>query len=173
MNLILFGFKGCGKSHYGKRVSERLHLPFLDLDRLLEELYFKRYHAPLSCKQIVLEKGSSFFRTLEKECVHSLEEIKKTVIALGGGTVLDADSLTFLKQLGKLIYLKLDKDTVKKRMFAHQLPAYLDPDDPEESFENMYYDRKEKYEAIGAKTVDLQNKQEEEILEEIMAVYGK
>lgn len=170
----MFGFKGSGKTHFGKLVSARLHLPFLDTDDLIEEAYFKRFRAPLSCRQIGLEKGNTYFRELEKECIHSLGNIKNSIISLGGGSVLDPDNVTFLKEHGKLLYLKIDKETLKKRMFAHELPFFIDPNDPEESFENMYYDRKKKYEDIGAKTVDLQNKSEEDIIEEIArALYGK
>ncbi|HSX12527.1 MAG TPA: shikimate kinase [Rhabdochlamydiaceae bacterium] len=172
-NLILFGFKGCGKSHIGSLLAKRLHLPFVDLDHLIEQSYFKQFHAPLSCRQIVLEKGAVFFRQLEKECVRSLKQCTHYVIALGGGTVLDPENVAFLKPLGTLFYLQLDKETLKKRMFAHELPAYIDPDDPEESFENMYYDRKEKYETIGAKTIFVQNRKPEEIIEEIAKSYGK
>ncbi|HSX04041.1 MAG TPA: shikimate kinase [Rhabdochlamydiaceae bacterium] len=172
MNLILFGFKGCGKTHFGKLVADRLHLPFLDIDHLIEQAYFKQFHLPFSCRQIALEKGNGYFRALEKESVHSLGNIKNYIIALGGGTVLDENNVTFLKQLGKLLYLKIDKETLKKRILSHELPSYLDPDDPEESFENMYHDRKEKYEAIGAKAIDLQNKSDEEVIEEIIS-YGK
>jgi len=39
MNLILFGFKKCGKTYYGKRIAKELGLPFLDTDQRLEEIY--------------------------------------------------------------------------------------------------------------------------------------
>ena len=170
MNLILFGFKGCGKTYYGKRVAAKLHLPFIDTDDLIEQLYFKRYHSPLSCRQIALEKGGVFFRKLEKEVIHSLS-IEKAIIALGGGAVLDEDNVSYLKKLGKLVYLKIDKETLKKRMLSNELPSFLDPNDPEESFENMYHDRKKKYEDIGAAVIDLREKTEQAIIEAL--IYGK
>lgn len=163
MTLVLFGFKGCGKTHYGKLIATQLHLPFIDTDHLIEQLY-----PPLSCRQIVLEKGASFFRQLEKKAIQSLKNIENAIIAVGGGAVLDPDNVSHLKHLGKLLYLKIDKETLKKRMLSAPLPSFIDPENPEESFENMYYDRKKKYEAIDARVIDLQGKMEQDIVEAII-----
>jgi shikimate kinase len=171
-NLILFGFKGCGKTYFGKRVATFLCIPFIDTDQLIEEAYFSQFNIPLSCTQIGLEKGNTYFRQLEKECIHSLGNVKNSLLSLGGGSILDPENVLFLRKLGMLLYLKMDKEVLKKRI-AHELPFFIDPNDPEKSFENMYHDRKKKYEDIGAKTIDLQNKTDQQILEEISKIYGK
>lgn len=172
-NLILFGFKGCGKSHFGKLLSKRLKLPFIDTDTLIEKFYFDKFHTPLSCKQIAQEKGAAFFRLLEKEAVKELKNITHCIIAVGGGLVLDSDNLALIEPLGTLVYLEIDKAVLKERLFSGEFPSYLDPEEPEESFENMYHERKAKYEAIGAKTLSLHNKEQEEVLELLVKFYGK
>lgn len=170
--MILFGFKGCGKTHFGKLVAKRLHIPFIDTDALIEQIYFKRFHTPLSCRQIALEKGDPFFRQLEKEIILSLKH-GQNIIAVGGGAVLNPENAAHLKLLGKMVYLKADKEMIKKRMLSGILPSFIDPEDPDESFENMYQDRKEKYAAIEAKTIDLQSKTEKDVVEELIKLYGK
>ncbi|MCI0382806.1 MAG: hypothetical protein L0207_07170 [Chlamydiae bacterium] len=167
MNIILFGFQYSGKTHFGRLLSQRLHLPFIDLDQKIEENYQKQFSLALSCRQIALEKGGVFFRKLEKETLFSLKKVRNSVISLGGGTVLDEENLRFILGFGKLIYLNANKEVIKKRILGGQLPAYLDPDDPEESFENLYYERKKIYEMIQAKRIDLHAKSESEILEEL------
>jgi len=37
MKIVLTGFMGTGKTVVGARLAERLGLPFIDLDRLIEE----------------------------------------------------------------------------------------------------------------------------------------
>ena len=37
-NIILIGFMGTGKSTVGRRLAERLNMPFYDLDREVEKL---------------------------------------------------------------------------------------------------------------------------------------
>ena len=39
MNIVLFGFTGCGKTHFAKRLSDAVKRPFLDTDDLIVELY--------------------------------------------------------------------------------------------------------------------------------------
>jgi shikimate kinase len=226
-NLILCGFKGCGKTYFGKRASALLQIPFIDTDQLIEEAYLRLFNTPLSCTQIGREKGNSYFRQLEKECIHSLGDIKNSLISLGGGSILDPDNVLFLKKRGMLLYLKMDKEVLKKRMLyqnglknrefdkevlqnsdlerviivrgqgasedrnfegqptqsktdssihygiAHELSFFIDPSDPEKSFENMYHERKKKYEDVSSKTIDLQDKTDEQVLKEIGSLYGK
>lgn len=170
--MILFGFKGSGKSHFGKLLAKELSLPFIDTDELIENVYLQRFHAPLTCRQIALEKGHPFFRNLEKESIHSLEH-KRAIIAVGGGAILDSENSAFLQKLGILVYLHAKKEMIKKRMLSGILPSYIDAETPEDSFESMYQERIVKYGAIPAIKVEMEEKTEREILDTLLEVYGK
>ncbi|RYZ46925.1 MAG: shikimate kinase, partial [Chitinophagaceae bacterium] len=37
MKIFLIGFMGCGKTHWGRELSQKLQIPFFDLDSLIEE----------------------------------------------------------------------------------------------------------------------------------------
>ena len=89
MNLLLFGFKRCGKTYLGLKVAQKMHMHFLDTDQMIEDLFTARHHKTLACREIVHDHGIHFFRELEKQVIYSLENTTNTVIALGGGSVLD------------------------------------------------------------------------------------
>jgi len=170
MNLILFGFKSCGKTTLGQRVAKQLGRPFLDTDQLLFS------ECGMSCRDLYKAVGEEAFRNLESALLKRLVSHSNTIIAAGGGLILDPRNAALLTQLGALIYLKCDKQTLKKRILEGPLPAFLDPTDPESAFEQMYKERLPKYEAINATAVDVKGKTLSTLTSEIihrMALYGK
>jgi shikimate kinase len=149
MNLILFGFKGAGKTHFGKLLALRLHRPFIDTDDILLTLSGKR-----KAKEIYAEFGEAGFRTLEREAIQTLHNVQNAIIAVGGGTVIDPVNVEHLQKIGALVYLKTGPETLKKRIFQGELPAYFDPKDPEGSFLRMVHEREPIYRSIPARVVD-------------------
>lgn len=167
MNIILFGFKKCGKTYYGLKVADRMHMDFVDSDLLVEQLYTKIHHETLPYREIVKKHGFPYFRDLEKHVIPLLAEQKNSIISLGGGMILDPDNLERLKQIGVLVFLKTPKKTLEKRILSHELPPFLDPKDPLASFEQFYHERLPIYEAIPAHVIDTGSKKEEEVLEDL------
>ena len=139
-------------------------MQYLDTDQMIESLFTSRFHQTLPCKQIVIHHGIHLLRELEKQVIYSLSHIKNTVIALGGGAVLDETNVNHLQNIGTLVYLKTDKETLKKRILSGELPSYIDTKNPVKSFEDMYADRKPFYEKIPAFTIDTDQKSEEEVV---------
>ena len=78
-NLVFLGMMGSGKSSIGNLVSEKLHLPFIDIDSLIVE------NSGMSVSEIFEKKGESYFRNLEEKI--TLKSLKKinNVVSLGGG----------------------------------------------------------------------------------------
>lgn len=174
MNYILFGFKSCGKSFYGKKLAKHLGWEFVDTDKVIELLYKSIYLEKLNCSEIYKKLGSQGFRELEKKAIFSLKDKMSAVISVGGGGLLDPENVTFLLSLGRLFYLKVDKRTLKERIFSfHELPAFLDPLDPLTSFETIYKDRMSVYEKIPATCLDLDDKTEEEVIEEFLSLVAE
>ncbi|HEY2811731.1 MAG TPA: shikimate kinase [Rhabdochlamydiaceae bacterium] len=148
MNWILFGHKSCGKTYFGKRLAEAFSKTFIDTDVLIEQ----QFSESLSIRQIALKIGEKAFRSMEREAVCALQNSdavlkKQAVIAVGGGTVLDAENCAKLASLGQLVYLIVEKLVLKQRMMQEGLPSFLDSLD---SFEKMYQERTAIYEKIGA-----------------------
>lgn len=82
---VLVGIPGSGKSTIGKELAKKMNVNFLDTDREIE------MQAGKSVGEIFVEDGEAAFRELEKAVV--LESLKqdKTVVSLGGGSVLDQE----------------------------------------------------------------------------------
>ena len=173
MNIILFGFKSCGKTYFGKQLSNHLSRPFIDTDRFIEEEYALLKHELISCREIYFKLGEEGFRALETQVLASLQNVQNAVIAVGGGMILHRTNLEILKKMGKLIYLMLDKETLKKRVLSSPLPAFLDPIDPEGSFDRMYEKRKTAYERVRAIHIDVGGKSDQTVLDELIASLDK
>jgi shikimate kinase len=171
MNLILFGFKSCGKTTLGKMIAIRMNRPFIDTDQMLQQLYFERTGEQMHFREIFKEIGAEAFRALESDVVQHLKSTKNAIIALGGGLILNAQNAAVLAKSGQLVYLAVSKETLKRRILSkEELPAFLDPSDPEGSFEQFYQERLAKYEAIPALSIDLETKTQDQVILELSAL---
>jgi shikimate kinase len=156
MNFIFFGFKSCGKTHMARYLASQLRRVHFDTDHLIEQHYAEEYKESLSCRSISLKIGEAGFRALEKKIIYSLKTIPEiqnnaAILSVGGGAVLDPENRSQLSTLGQLIYLQISKEALKQRLLGNPegLPSFLDPQDPEGSFERMYRERKAIYESIS------------------------
>lgn len=166
-NLILFGYKSCGKTYFGKLLAEKTGLPFIDTDELIEQLFFQRFQEHGNCRAISLKLGEEGFRVLEREVIGSLPDMPKSIIALGGGAVLDSGNCMKLKQIGRLVYLETAKEVIKERIFRTGIPSYLDTHDLDGSFEKMYQSRQLIYANVSPYKVSLSAKTDIQVLDEL------
>ncbi len=169
-NLILFGYKSSGKTYFGKIVSQALGRVFVDTDQLIEELYKKTFHELLTCRQISLKIGEDGFRQLETKVINSLQKMSNAIISLGGGALLNSDNSAILGNIGKLVYLEVDKEIIKQRIFAAGIPSFFDPLNPEKSFEKMWLERKSVYEKVSTLKINIQGKTDKEVLDELTII---
>ncbi len=123
MNLILFGYRGAGKTTVGKFLAKKLDRPFVDTDWLIKKRYFKKWKRELSVKEIYEEYGESFFRQEESTVIKSIFKIKKSIIALGGGSLLCKKNRELVSQMGLLVYLytqPVDHKLYRERIGGYQ-----------------------------------------------------
>jgi shikimate kinase len=164
MNIILFGFKGSGKTHFGKLLAQKLHRPFIDTDSILEELYAKESKERLRIWEIYQAVGETGFRTLETEAIATLYEIKGAVISLGGGAVLDKENVEMLLKIGQLVYLEASFDTIQKRI--QKTPPFTG-DIP---LQTLYRERKPVYESVPSRKIDTDALDEAGVLAALQAI---
>ncbi|PWU13816.1 MAG: hypothetical protein C5B45_05480 [Chlamydiae bacterium] len=173
MNLILYGFKSCGKTTLGQNFAHSMNCAFYDTDNLVESLHQIKTGQCISVREIFKNKGEVYFRQLERQTLFLITNVKNSIIAVGGGLILDLFNRRFLEKLGKLVYLKVDKKIVKKRIFSTEpqccnLPGFLDINYPEESFEQLFKKRTLAYEQIFAYKLFIEDqKQDSEIFSEL------
>lgn len=170
MNLILFGFKGAGKTHFGKLLAIKMRRPFIDTDDLLLELYTKESGKRRKVKEVYAELGAVGFRELEKRAVKGLKNVENAIIAVGGGTVIDPENVEILQKVGALVYLKTGAETIRKRIFKDELPAFFDKNDPEGSFLRMVQEREPIYRSIPARVVDTEALDEAGVLAALSSI---
>ena len=176
MNIVLFGIKGCGKTTFGRMLAKERGCAFIDTDRLIEETYQMNRQKKLTCRQIYEEVGPMTFRALEYEVVQSLQDVQNSVIAVGGGAMLLYENIEALQKNSHLIYLYFEREKLKKRVLAENpLPAFINPDDPEASFDKMYDEREDFYQKVGAEKVDVTTMKDSAVVKKIFEVtkHGK
>lgn len=98
-NIVLIGMPGCGKTTVGKRLSERLNLEFLDTD--LEIVQQENRNIP----EIFALEGEAYFRRMESAVIHAVSQRQHSVIATGGGVVLNAENSALLRENGRVYFL--------------------------------------------------------------------
>ena len=106
-NLYLYGPPGSGKTTLGKLVSERLALDFLDLDRFIQN------DAGMSVKAIFAAEGEEGFRAREKRALREASSRDRSVIALGGGTLLDPECRKCAEETGIVVCLDCPLDILR------------------------------------------------------------
>lgn len=112
MNIFLIGYRCSGKTSVGKAFAARMGWRFFDCDTELVKA------AGRSIKQIVEDQGWNAFRDMERGVLTQVCRMDATVVATGGGVVLDAENIRDMKRSGVIIWLKAQPDTVKKRILA-------------------------------------------------------
>jgi len=168
MNVILFGFKNCGKTNLAKELAKKLDRPFLDTDDLIEGIYLERYGKNVSYRNIAKKHGMDVFRELEKEAVKRLSGLQEQVFATGGGTPLFFDNKEKLKACGKMVLLRVNKEEVYKRILEKGIPSFFDKENPRQSFEKIFSERMGKFEEMADFIVDCDHKSRSDMADEIV-----
>ena len=115
MKIFLIGFMGCGKTHWGKLLGQRLNIPFFDLDEKIAE------HEGRSIPEIFAREGEEYFRLLEKDVLHLLSESHETfVMATGGGTPCFFNNIDYLKKQGTVVWINCSTDCLYNRLLKEK-----------------------------------------------------
>ncbi len=108
--IYLVGMMGAGKTTVAKRLARALGWEFVDTDQMVEEMAGK------AINDIFREKGEAYFRELEKQSVAKTGDMRRTVVALGGGAVLAGDNWKVMQQENTLVvYLKASVQTISRQ----------------------------------------------------------
>jgi len=147
-HIILMGFKCVGKSFIGKKLASELGKNFIDLDKVIERTYALEHANKLSCREIMLKHGESFFRKIEHRALKNTLPKISSVISLGGGTPLYKKN-RFLLQEHHLIHITAPSDILYNRIQKKGLPAFLQKSsNNREGFEKLLRKRKKIYKKL-------------------------
>ncbi|MDE3083612.1 MAG: shikimate kinase [Verrucomicrobiota bacterium] len=142
-NLYLVGFMGTGKTTIGRMVAQRLGFTLLDSDHEIERMRGR----PVA--SIFAEEGEAAFRALEREFIERSHPAARTVVACGGGLVVQPGMLELLKKKGVVICLHASIQTILQRTAGHAHRPLLNVDDPEARVRELYARREAVYRRAG------------------------
>lgn len=108
-NIVLIGMPGSGKSTVGVILAKVLGYSFVDSDLLIQKAEKKLL------KEIIAKEGQEGFLKIENR-VNASIETEKSVIATGGSVVYCQEAMEHLKEIGTVIYLKLDYQILRRRL---------------------------------------------------------
>lgn len=108
-NIVLIGMPGVGKSTIGVILAKVLGYSFLDADLLIQEQEGKLL------REIIEEKGTDGFIQVEKR-VNASIRADRAIIATGGSVVYGKEAMEHLKEIGRVVYLKVSYAILEKRL---------------------------------------------------------
>jgi XRE family transcriptional regulator, aerobic/anaerobic benzoate catabolism transcriptional regulator len=99
--ISMLGLRGAGKTTIGRRLARRLRVPFVELDRRIEQA------SDLSLSELFSLHGEEYYRRLERDTLQKvLAEQRPMVLATGGGIVTSPDTYALLRRATITVWLR-------------------------------------------------------------------
>ncbi|MCC6414631.1 MAG: shikimate kinase [Opitutaceae bacterium] len=144
VNLYLVGFMGTGKSTVGRGVARRIGFQLLDSDHEIERRHGK------TIADIFAQEGEAAFRAMEREFIERGHPAERTVVACGGGLVVQPGMLALLQTKGVVVCLHASLATVLERTQRHRHRPLLEVEDPMKRIRELYAQREAVYKRSGS-----------------------
>jgi shikimate kinase len=146
-SVVLVGMMGAGKSTIGRRLAARLHLPFLDAEKA----------RGMTIPEIFETHGEDYFRDGEARVIARLLANGPSVLATGGGAFMRTETRDRIRDKAVSIWLKVDADTIMKRVRRRADRPLLQTADPEATVIRLLTEREPVYQTadltIGSRDV--------------------
>ena len=162
-NIALIGFMGTGKTAVGQLLAKKLGKKFVELDLLIEQ------KAGKSIPDIFQQDGEIGFRELEIKVAKEVANKQDTVIACGGGIVLNKINTDRLRENARMVYLTASPGVILKRAVseAGQRPL-LEVDNPALTIREMLRFREPFYERAADIVIDTSKLDTNAVAEQII-----
>lgn len=157
MVVVLVGFMGAGKTTVGRRLAERLDLPFVDADVVVESREGR------TIREIFASDGEPHFRELEHRAVTDLVAGPPAVVSLGGGAPMDPRTRVVLRR-AHVVYLQVGYDEALARVQGDAQRPMLRRDD----LADVYRRRTPVYEQVSHVVVDTGGRHADAVVDEVL-----
>ena len=155
-NIVLIGMPTSGKSTMGVILAKILGYRFLDADIVIQEKIGKKL------SEIIESEGIDGFVDIENR-INSEIETERTVIATGGSVVYGKEAMDHYKNIGRVVYLKVDMDTLTKRLHNAKQRGVVMREG--QSLISLYNERSALYEKYADITIEEKNHTMEEVID--------
>ena len=162
-NVILVGPMGAGKTTIGKLLAKELGFSFHDSDSIIEE----RTGADIAW--IFDVEGEAGFRKRETNILRELCQQTRSVIATGGGAVLNEENRRNLASAGTVVYLQTSLGQQVRRTERDRKRPLLQDGDREETLKQLMEERDPLYREIADIVVQTNERATKIVAREIVA----
>ena len=160
-NIVLIGMPGVGKSTVGVILAKVLGYQFIDADLVIQKRENRLLH------EIISEEGlDGFLKAEENANVYIAQNEEKSIVATGGSVVYCEKAMQELKKTGRVIYLELEYDQLKKRLGNLKGRGVVLKDG--QDIRGLYEERIPLYEKYADLTVNEKNLDVEQTLQKIV-----
>jgi len=129
--VVLVGLMGVGKSTVGRRLAQRLDLPFVDSDSEIEET------VGLPWGELFERYGEQDYRDGERRLVARLVDDRVRVIATGGGVFVHPSTRELLKDRTITVWLDAPIDVLAERTARRDTRPLLKNGNPRDTLERL------------------------------------
>ena len=162
-NIMLIGMPASGKSTVGVILAKILGYNFIDADIVIQEKEGRKL------SEIIESEGIDGFIDVENR-INSEIEVEKTVIATGGSVVYGKEAMEHYKNIGKVVYLKVDMEVLTKRLSDVKQRGVVMREG--QSLISLYNERSVLYEKYADITIDEKTKTMEEVVADLLGALG-
>jgi len=159
--IVLVGLMGAGKTSVGRRLAEKLGIPFVDADHEIETAAGK------SIAEIFADHGEAYFREGERRVIQRLIGNGAQVLATGGGAYMNDETRARIQDHGISVWLKAPLPLLMKRVMKRQDRPLLKTDDPEAVMRNLIDKRYPVY-ALADVTVESRDVQHGQMVNDVI-----
>lgn len=150
--IVLVGFMGAGKTTIGRLLADKLVLPFVDSDLVIEQRTGRQV------RDIFAQDGEPAFRKLEHEVVASLLDGPDAVLALGGGAPEHPGTQELLKR-AEVVYLRVGYQQAMQRVADDEYRPLL----ARPGLDGLYQRRLDVYATVATLTIATDGRRPEAI----------
>lgn len=162
-HIALVGLSGSGKSSVAPLLASRLgYGAAVDLDRVVEQMFSR----PVA--QIFAEEGETRFREFESDALAEALSGPPTVIATGGGSVLDRSNRARLRDPGVfVVWLKGSPSRLAERLTDTTEARPLLSGDPVFALQRLAEERDALYQEVADAVIDVDGLDVRSVVDEI------
>ncbi len=160
-NIYLVGPMGSGKTTIGRRVARVTGKAFQDSDREIEE------RTGVSIAVIFEVEGEVGFRLRERQVIDDLTQLRDTVVATGGGAVIEPQNRLWLRKRGFVVYLRSSVDRLYAHTWRDRGRPLLRTADPKGRLVALLAERDPWYREVADLIVDTDGRTVRELVHEI------
>jgi len=161
-SIVLVGMMGCGKTSAGRRLAERLALPFVDADHEIEAAH------QMTITEIFATYGEPYFRDGERRVMARLLASGPNVIATGGGAFMNTQTRARIMESGISVWLRAEFDVLMRRVRRRPTRPLLQTPDPEGTLRRLMDARYPVY-AEADVTVEARDAHYDAVVEDVMS----